>query len=155
MCYRPTPTLHLNLALTGDCAVLLSPKTHSVWFISILKNGDMGQYPDKSPSPCNTHVIIQIYVLHLSQKCTHTYIHTQKSILNKCHVTLKTGVTMLKIQLCHHRNEVHDKLFTVILNCNIFTILKKNNNYCFTEDWSNDVENSALHHRNYINYILK
>ncbi len=29
MCYCPTPTLHLNLALTGDSAFLLSPqKTH-------------------------------------------------------------------------------------------------------------------------------
>ncbi len=40
LCYCPTPTLHLNLALTGDFAFLLSPqKTHSVWFISILKSG--------------------------------------------------------------------------------------------------------------------
>ncbi len=64
MCYCPTPTLHLNLALTGDCAFQLSPKKpHSVWFISVLKSGDMGQCPEKSPSPCNTCVIIQIYVL--------------------------------------------------------------------------------------------
>ncbi len=26
---------------------------------------------------------------------------------------------------------------------------------CDTEDWSNDAENSALHHRNTVNYILK
>ncbi len=33
--------LHLNLALTGDGAFLLSlKKTHSVWFISILNYGD-------------------------------------------------------------------------------------------------------------------
>ncbi len=41
MCYCPTPTLHLNLALTADGAFLLSPQnTHSVWFISVLNYGD-------------------------------------------------------------------------------------------------------------------
>ncbi len=41
MCYCPTPTLHLNLALTGDGAFLFSPKkTHSVWFIRVLNYGD-------------------------------------------------------------------------------------------------------------------
>ncbi len=41
MCYCPTPTLHLNLALTGDSAFQLSlKKTHSVWFISVLNYGD-------------------------------------------------------------------------------------------------------------------
>ncbi len=41
MCYCPTPTLHLNLALTGDGAFLFSlKKTHSVWFISVLNYGD-------------------------------------------------------------------------------------------------------------------
>jgi len=27
------------------------------------------------------------------------------------HVTLKTGVMMLKIQLCHHRNKQHSKVY--------------------------------------------
>ncbi len=46
MCYCPTPTLHLDLALTGDCAFLLSPpKTHSVLYISILNYGDIGSVP--------------------------------------------------------------------------------------------------------------
>ncbi len=31
MCYCPTPTLHLNLALTGDGAFLLSPKKHTLY----------------------------------------------------------------------------------------------------------------------------
>ncbi len=79
MCYCPTPTLYLNLALTGDCAFQLSPKKpHSVWFISVLKSGDMGQCPEKSPSPCNTCVIIQIYVLICHKNAhTHTHTHTQ------------------------------------------------------------------------------
>ncbi len=60
--------LHLNLPLTGNW------KFHSVWFISVLKYGDMGKCPHKSPSPCNTchtHVIIQICVL-MSQKHAHS-----------------------------------------------------------------------------------
>ncbi len=41
MCYCPTPTLHLNLALTGDGAFIFSlKKTNSVWFISVLNYGD-------------------------------------------------------------------------------------------------------------------
>ncbi len=98
MCHCPTPTLHLNLA-TGDCAFLPPPppqkkhqqpnkqkqttnkekNTHSVWFISVLKNGDMGQSPDMSPSPCNTCVIIQIHVL-ICHKNTQT--HTPEHFLN-------------------------------------------------------------------------
>jgi len=30
----------------------------------------------------------------------------------KDHVTLKTGVMMLKIQLCHHRNKLHFKIYS-------------------------------------------
>ncbi len=74
--------LHLNLPLTGDCAFQLSPKKpHSVWFISVLKSGDMGQCPEKSPSPCNTcHtlVIIHIYVL-ICHKNARTHTHTNES----------------------------------------------------------------------------
>ncbi len=36
----------------------------------------------------------------------------------KDHVTLKTGVIMLKIQLCHHRNKAFLKYTSVILNSN-------------------------------------
>ncbi len=81
MCYCPTPTLHLNLALTGDCAFQLSPKKpHSVWFISVLKSGDMGQCPEKSPSPCNTCVIpVSLYKSmswFVTKMRTHTHTHT-------------------------------------------------------------------------------
>ncbi len=62
------------------------PKTQFVWFISVLKSGDMEQCPEKSPSPCNTcHtcVIIQIDVLIChknARKHTHTHIHTYMAI---------------------------------------------------------------------------
>ncbi len=84
MCYCPTPTLYLNLALTGDCAFQLSPKKpHSVWFISVLKSGDMGQCPEKSPSPCNTCVIpVSLYksmswFVTKTRTHRHTHTHTQ------------------------------------------------------------------------------
>ncbi len=77
MCYCPTPTLYLNLALTGDCAFQLSPKKpHSVWFISVLKSGDMGQCPEKSPSPCNTCVIPVSLYKSMSWFVTKTRTHT-------------------------------------------------------------------------------
>ncbi len=66
MCYCPTPTLHLNLALTGDGAFLLSlKKTHSVWFISVLNYGDTENVLINHILLVirYTHVIIQICVL--------------------------------------------------------------------------------------------
>ncbi len=90
MCYCPTPTLHLNLALTGDCAFQLSPKKpHSVWFISVLKSGDMGQCPEKSPSPCNTCVIpVSLYKSmswFVTKTRTHTTTHTLTLSLTHTH----------------------------------------------------------------------
>ncbi len=75
----PTPTLHLNLPLTGNFVHFTSQKTHSVWFISLLKYGDTGKCPHKSPSPCNTYVIpmsLYKFVSHTSQKHAHTHTHT-------------------------------------------------------------------------------
>ncbi len=100
MCYCPTPTLHLNLALTGDCAFQLSPKKpHPVWFISVLKSGDMGQCPEKSPSPCNTCVIpVSLYksmswfvtktrthTHSLTHSLTHSHTHTETRTRNELH----------------------------------------------------------------------
>ncbi len=93
MCYCPTPTLYLNLALTGDCAFQLSPKKpHSVWFISVLKSGDMGQCPEKSPSPCNTCVIpVSLYksmswfVTKTRTHTPHTHTHTHTCTHTRTH----------------------------------------------------------------------
>ncbi len=87
MCYCPTPTLYLNLALTGDCAFQLSPKKpHSVWFISVLKS--------------HLHLVIPVsYLCHytnlcpdLSQKRAHTHTHT-----HTCSFLWKVGTS-------HRRN---------------------------------------------------
>ncbi len=84
MCYCPTPTLHLNLALTGDGAFLLSPqKTHSVWFISILNYGD-------TENVLINHLLLVIpmsYPCHYTNLCphkphkhAHTHTHTHRCI---------------------------------------------------------------------------
>ncbi len=82
MWYCPTTTLHLNLALTGDGAFLLSPpKTHTVWFISILNYGD-------TENVLINHLLLVIpmlYLCHYTNLCphkphkhahTHTLTHT-------------------------------------------------------------------------------
>ncbi len=80
MCYCPTPTLHLNLALTGDGAFIFSlKKTHSVWFISVLNYGD-------TENVLINHLLLVIpmsYPCHYTNLCphkphkhAHTHTHT-------------------------------------------------------------------------------
>ncbi len=68
MCYCPTPTLHLNLALTGDGAFIFSlKKTHSVWFISVLNYGD-------TENVLINHLLLVIpmsYPCHYTNLCPH------------------------------------------------------------------------------------
>jgi len=103
--------LHLNLDLTGDCAFLLSPqKTHSVWFISVLNYGDMGQCPEKSPSSYHTHVNIQIHVLICHKNArTHTLSHTLSLTCTHCQ-TLSSS-TCVSLHLCAH---IWSVLFPII-----------------------------------------
>ncbi len=83
----PTPKLSPHRRL---CAFQLSPKKpHSVWFISVLKSGDMGQCPEKSPSPCNTCVIpVSLYKSmswFVTKTRTHTHTHTLTSLSSNTH----------------------------------------------------------------------
>ncbi len=92
MWYCPTPTLHLNLALTGDGAFIFSlKKTHSVWFISVLNYGD-------TENVLINHLLLVIpmsYPCHYTNLCphkphkhappphhthTHTHTHTQCAV---------------------------------------------------------------------------
>ncbi len=70
----PKPTPYRKL-----CAFLLSQQKY-VWFINLLKYGDMGTCPHKSPSPCNTHVIpMSLYKFvssYVTKARTHTHTHT-------------------------------------------------------------------------------
>jgi len=98
MCYCPTSTLHLNLALTGDCAFLLSPqKTHTVWFISILNYGD-------TENVLINHLLLVIpmsYPCHYTNLCphkphkhahthTHTHTHTHNTQHTAAHSHTRT-----------------------------------------------------------------
>ncbi len=102
MCYCPTPTLHLNLALTGDGAFVFSLKKnyifpHSVWFISVLNYGDTENVlinhlllvipmsypchytnlcPHKPHKHAHTHTHTLSHTLSCSHTHTHTYIHS-------------------------------------------------------------------------------
>ncbi len=87
MCYCPTPTLHLNLALTGDGAFLFSlKKTHSVWFISVLNYGDTENVlinhlllviPMSYPCQYTNFVLIN-HINMPTPTHTHTHTHTHK-----------------------------------------------------------------------------
>ncbi len=115
MCYCPTPTLYLNLALTGDCAFLLSPKKpHSVWFISVLKSGDMGQCPEKSPSPCNTCVIpVSLYKSmswFVTKTRTHTHTHTHTHSLT--HTLTLSHTHSLTLSHSHTHSLTHSLTHT-------------------------------------------
>ncbi len=58
--YRPTPTLHLNLALTGDILhFYIFKKLNSVWFISLFTHGDLNLGPHRDTSP-HEAVCIQV-----------------------------------------------------------------------------------------------
>ncbi len=94
MCYCPTPTLHLNLALTGDGAFQLSPqKTHSVWFISILNYGD-------TENVLINHLLLVIpmsYPCHYTNLCphkphkhAHTHTHTHAHTRTHAHTHTRT-----------------------------------------------------------------
>ncbi len=98
MCYCPTPTLHLNLALTGDGAFLFSlKKTHTVWFISVLNYGD-------TENVLINHLLLIIpmsYPCHYTNVCphkphkhahthTHTHTHTQYTHTHTTHTHTHT-----------------------------------------------------------------
>ncbi len=100
MCYCPTPTLHLNLALTGDCAFLLSPPKNSLCMIyKRFEKWGNGQCPEKFPSPCNTSVIpVSLYKFmssFVTKTSAHTHTHTE-SRSSTC-----TGLFILKF--CHSK----------------------------------------------------
>ncbi len=84
MCYCPTPTLHLNLALTGDGAFLFSlKKTHSVWFISILNYGD-------TENVLINHLLLVTQIQTQTQTQTHTHTHRHRHRHRHTHTQTQT-----------------------------------------------------------------
>ncbi len=58
--YRPTPTLHLNLPLTGNCGLSTFLKKLSLYdFISFCTHGDLNLGPHRDTSP-HESVCIQV-----------------------------------------------------------------------------------------------
>ncbi len=101
MCYCPTPTLHLNLALTGNGAFQLSPKkTHTVWFISILNYGD-------TENVLINHLLLVIpmsYPCHYTNLCPHkphkhAHTHTHTNTRTRTHLFLWIAGTFHRFQL--------------------------------------------------------
>ncbi len=118
MCYCPTPTLHLNLALTGDGAFLLSlKKTHSVWFISVLNYGD-------TENVLINHLLLVIpmsYPCHYTNLCphkphkhahtyTHTHTHTHTHTPTYLHTSISKSSKCANIidqsSVCRHFREI-------------------------------------------------
>ncbi len=113
MCYCPTPTLYLNLALTGDGAFLFSlKKTHSVWFISILNYGD-------TENVLINHLLLVIpmsYPCHYTNLCphkphkhahTHTHTHT-----HTCHILCRHSIGLIIVILYkHHFTSSHMSIY--------------------------------------------
>ncbi len=75
--YTVQTIFSITLPLTGNFVhfCFLKKKTNSVWFINLLKYGDMGKCPHKSPSPCKTYdILMSLYKLVSS---CHKNAHTQ------------------------------------------------------------------------------
>ncbi len=103
MCYCPTPTLHLNLALTGDGAFLFSlKKTHTVWFISVLNYGD-------TENVLINHLLLVIPMSypcyytnlcpHKPHKHAHTHTHTHKHTHTHTHTHTHSHSHSLSLSL--------------------------------------------------------
>ncbi len=132
MCYCPTPTLHLNLALTGDGAFIFSlKKTHSVWFISVLNYGD-------TENVLINHLLLVIpmsYPCHYTNLCphkphkhahTHTHTHTHN-------LSCTSSIFNTKWRICSYQLYIHNMLFylevmNMVLQQPVFT---QCHNICF------------------------
>ncbi len=144
MCYCPTPTLHLNLALTGDGAFLLSPqKTHSVWFISILNYGD-------TENVLINHLLLVIpmsYPCHYTNLCPHKphkHAHTHTQTKPPC-------VYFFLFFSMFHWNTT-TKLTTTI-KYNHFDHLKFNQISCALPVWHISLQEQSADNDWYIKYI--
>ncbi len=133
MCYCPTPTLHLNLALTGDgCSALYFPsKTHSVWFISILNYGD-------TENVLINHLLLVIpmsYLCHNTNLCphkphkhahTHTHTHTPHTHAHthtRTHAHTHTAHMRTHTHTQHtHTHTPHTHTHTHTTHTHIFTV---------------------------------
>ncbi len=120
MCYCPTPTLHLNLALTGDGAFLFSlKKTHSVLFISVLNYGDTENvlinhllrvipmsYPCHYTNLCPHKPHKHAHTHTHSHTHTHTHTHTHSHTRAHTHTHTQSGVKTRGNSECLDRGQI-------------------------------------------------
>ncbi len=127
MCYCPTPTLHLNLALTGDWAHLLSPKNSHCMIYKRFELWGHWKCPHSSPSPCNTrhtHAITQMCVL-INHTRTHRRTHTRTRTHTHTHTHAHTHArtrTRTRTRTCtdahtHTHTPVERLGLTAVLLC--------------------------------------
>ncbi len=135
MCYCPTPTLHLNLALTGDGAFLFSlKKTHSVWFISVLNYGD-------TENVLINHLLLVIpmsYPCHYTNLCphkshkhAHTHTHTHTHTLTCMYIIYNNCCFLWFTGTLHRRNGFYtvQTVFSIDSTTTIHLILPLRENF--------------------------
>ncbi len=131
----PIPKLSPHRRL---CISTLPKNNHSVWFISVLKSGDMGKCPHKSPSPCNTcHtcVIIQIDVLLCHKNAcaqTHTHTHTHTHTYTHTHTHTHTlYLFMLYVMTCVLAGDITlaQNLLFIVQRCILLSMINITINY--------------------------
>ncbi len=106
MCYCPTPTLHLNLALTGDSAFIFSlKKTHSVWFISVLNYVLINHLLLVIPMsyPCHYTNLCP----HKPHKHAHTHTHTHTHTTHRVETSLLICILALCLAPLYHCQSEH------------------------------------------------
>ncbi len=131
MCYCPTPTLHLNLALTGDGAFLLPPqKTHSVWFISILNYRDTENVLINHlllviPVSLYKCVLINHIRKHAhTHACTHARTHTHTHYIAKSTGTTPSLEEKRVLPKCGNKDENIIKVLKNSIFTSVATVLK-------------------------------
>ncbi len=154
MCYCPTPTLHLNLALTGDGAFLLSPqKTHSVWFISILNYGDTENVLINDL----LLVIPMSYLCHYTNLCPHKPHKPHKHAHTHTHTHTYIPLILFPNYYCSAVNTVTCCNYCKKKSSCIYYIYFKQDMFSFwSEKWSGpyrfyeihlDIMNTMIWHR--------
>ncbi len=97
MCYCPTPTLHLNLALTGDGAFYFPPPQNAhCMIISILNYGDTENVLINNlllvipmSYPCNYTNLCPHKPHNMNMHTTHTHTHTHIYIYIYIYIYIK------------------------------------------------------------------
>ncbi len=143
MSYCPTPTLNLNLALTGDGAFLFSlKKTHSVWFISVLNYGD-------TENVLINHLLLVIpmsYPCHYTNLCphkphkhAHTHTHTHTNTQKHIYIYILLNSSCIKSFTWHNVNALWTKMiWEYLVIVYLLTDINQDYIYIYINEWKNE-----------------